>query len=516
MLDKKNRVEKNPYTDRTGLVYPRVSSKRQEVEGSGLGSQEERCISLLDAIGVPHEKTFPETYSGGGDFMKRPKMREMLAYIDERPHKKFLVVFDDLKRFARDTKFHINLRAAFRSRDVTLKCLNYDFDESPEGEFVETIFAAQGQLERQQNQRQVVQKMKSRLEAGYWPFQAKRGYSQIKNPLHGKILEPNKDAILIVEAINGFLNRTLVRKIDVCSFLVEKGFWKKLSPTTQIYHLTLMLSDPLYAGYIEYPKWDVKRRKGHHEGIITLETFERLQVLLKKVELSVRVRQDISPDFPLRGLVSCGHCKSRLTAAWSKQHRFPYYLCHNKACEHYGTSIRKKDIETRFVEILQRNALKPEVDKLVRIVFDRVWSQEVSAVKKQQADQAKNIAGLEEKEAQLTDLILTEQSDDLKQAYKKQLKRVANEIKEAQTSPEKIDLSIPYRTAFDLATKMLKNPYSAWESMDVFEQHRLFFFIFEEKLPYNHLTGYRTDDIPLTVRLFEDFAEQNSQYVVFV
>ena len=126
---------------------------------------------------------------------------------------------------------------------------------------------------------------------------------------------------------------------------------------------------------------------------------------------------------------------------------------------------------------------------------------------------AKDIAGLEEKEAQLTDLILTEQSDDLKQSYRKQLKRVANEIKEAQTSPEKIDLSIPYRTAFDLATKMLKNPYSAWESMDVFEQHRLFFFIFEEKLPYNHLTGYRTDDIPLTTRLFEDFAEQNSQYV---
>src|SRR6185369_10903180 len=91
----------NPYEGRVGLVYARVSSKRQEIEGSGLGSQEERCVKYLNSISVPHEKTYPDTYTGGGDFMNRPEMREMLADIDARPHKKFLVVFDDLKRFAR-------------------------------------------------------------------------------------------------------------------------------------------------------------------------------------------------------------------------------------------------------------------------------------------------------------------------------------------------------------------------------------------------------------------------------
>jgi DNA invertase Pin-like site-specific DNA recombinase len=263
MFNKKNSVEKNPYSGRTGLIYARVSSKRQEAEGTGLKSQEERCMSLLKSISVPHERTFSETYSGGGDFMSRPKMREMLAYIDKHPHKKFLVVFDDLKRFARDTTFHIKLRSAFKMRDVTLKCLNYNFDESPEGEFVETIFAAQGQLERQQNQRQVVQKMKARLEAGYWPFHTKRGYSYTKSPLHGKILEPNAESTLIAEAINGFLNRTLTRKIDVCRFLVERGFWKELCAKNQIYRLSIILSDPFYAGYIEYPEWEVTRRVGH-------------------------------------------------------------------------------------------------------------------------------------------------------------------------------------------------------------------------------------------------------------
>ena len=68
----------NPYEEREGLVYARVSSIRQSIEGSGLESQEGRCISDLNAIGVPYTKTFPDKFTGGGDFMKRPAMRDAL------------------------------------------------------------------------------------------------------------------------------------------------------------------------------------------------------------------------------------------------------------------------------------------------------------------------------------------------------------------------------------------------------------------------------------------------------
>jgi len=45
-----------------------------------------------------------------------------------------------------------------------VECLNYRFEDTPEGKFVETVFAAQGQLEREQNGRQVRQKMQARVE----------------------------------------------------------------------------------------------------------------------------------------------------------------------------------------------------------------------------------------------------------------------------------------------------------------------------------------------------------------
>jgi len=50
--------------------------------------------------------------------MNRPAMKEMIEYICQNPHKRFVVIFDDLKRFARDTEFHIKLRSALKALDV--------------------------------------------------------------------------------------------------------------------------------------------------------------------------------------------------------------------------------------------------------------------------------------------------------------------------------------------------------------------------------------------------------------
>jgi DNA invertase Pin-like site-specific DNA recombinase len=143
------------------IIYCRVSSKKQEMEGHGLDSQETRCRKYAESKGYTVETVFRDTFSGGGDFMARPEMRALIAYLDAHPHKNYVIIFDDLKRLARDTVFHLKLRQEFGSRGAKVECPNFAFEDTPEGEFVETILAAQGQLERQQNKRQVIQKMKA-------------------------------------------------------------------------------------------------------------------------------------------------------------------------------------------------------------------------------------------------------------------------------------------------------------------------------------------------------------------
>ena len=73
----------------------------------------------------------------------------------------------------------------------------------------------------------------------------------------------------------------------------------------------------------------------------------------------------------------------------------------------------------------------------------------------------------------------------------------------------KADLKIPYRTALNKSIGLLRSPYFAWKKLGLVEQHRLFYFIFTEKLEYAEKEGYRTDKLPSAVRLFEDFVNQN-------
>ena len=158
------------------LIYARVSDIKQATIGDGLTSQETRCREHAERNGYDVVMVFPDTISGGGDFVKRPGMVSLLAFMDEHPDEEFVVIFDDLKRFARDRDFHFKLRAAFRDRNAKLECLNYRFDDTPEGEFMETIFAAQGQLERKQNARQTSQKTEARMKNGYWVHDCPLGY----------------------------------------------------------------------------------------------------------------------------------------------------------------------------------------------------------------------------------------------------------------------------------------------------------------------------------------------------
>src|ERR1700759_5277392 len=96
--------------------------------------------------------------------------------LDRKAHTGYVVIFDELKRFARDTVFHLKLRQELATYGATVECLNFKFEDTPEGQFVETVIAAQGQLERLQNRRQTLQKMKARVERGYYVFAVPIGY----------------------------------------------------------------------------------------------------------------------------------------------------------------------------------------------------------------------------------------------------------------------------------------------------------------------------------------------------
>src|SRR3546814_11364015 len=96
--------------------------------------------------------------------MKRPGMVALLAYLDAQVGHEYVVIFDDLKRFARDTEFNIKLRRELQVRHARVECLNFHFEDTPSGGFIETTFTAHGQLKREKNGRKDKQKIIARDE----------------------------------------------------------------------------------------------------------------------------------------------------------------------------------------------------------------------------------------------------------------------------------------------------------------------------------------------------------------
>ena len=510
------------YRERSGktyaLIYCRVSSERQANEGHGLDAQESRCRQYAKQKGYEVVEVFKDSISGGGDFMKRPAMRDVLSYVEKNAYKNYVLIFDDLKRFARDVAKHWELRHLFQKLGIELESPNFEFkNDSEEGWLNETVNAVFNEYDRRTNRRQVIQKMKARLESGYWTFGSKKGYTLTKNSEHGKIAMPNEEGEVLRQALEGFANGMFIRKIDVCKFLVEKGFWKKQSPEKYIDKFTELIKDSFYAGFIEYSAWEVSRRLGKHKGIITLETFELNQKRLGNLDLGKRIRTDITDDFPIRGLQNCADCEHHITATWIKgrNKRHPYYYCQNKNCPSYWKVIPKEIIESQFIKLLKKTALKKDVSKIVKVVFDKVWTDEIQNITKSQNDLKLKKVDLEKKIVELTNLVISAKTESMKRAYESQIEPLSEELElvSSSTPVTEIDLNIPYRTALNKATGLLKSPYDIWVSLDTREQQSLFYFVFEKKLLYSRNDGYRTAQIPSAIRLFEEFATSNTQDV---
>ncbi|MGI6103183.1 MAG: recombinase family protein [Patescibacteria group bacterium] len=346
------------------LIYCRVSSERQVNEGHGLESQEHRCRAYAESLGLTVEYIFREEGVSGGLF-DRPAMKSLIGYLDKNWQNKYFVIFDDLKRFARDVEVHMRLKSELIGREAKLRCLNYNIDDSAEGEFVETIFAAQNELERKQNQRQVCQKMKARIERGYWCFAQPAGYSYRNDKEHGKLLVPERAITdVIAEGITAFSEDRLVSQTDLLHFFKAKELHVLLGrkPERINYkYLDCLLRQPLYAGLIVHKPWGITKRKGKYEAIISEETYNKIQHKLERPERKPRDTDKL--EFPLRRVVSCASCSEKMTGSVSRGRSkyYAHYTCNNTACAATKKNIPAKTLEDAYVQLLESIKVDEEV-----------------------------------------------------------------------------------------------------------------------------------------------------------
>ena len=490
------------------VIYCRVSNKTQTIRGDGLGSQETRCREYAKHKGYEVEAVFTDDVSGS--LIKRPGMQAMLKHLSKSRNSPRVAIIDDISRLARGLDAHLQLRGAIAKAGATLESPSIEFGEDSDSVLVENLLASVSQHQRQKNSEQTLNRMKSRLTNGYWVFQAPVGYRYQRTSGQGKILVRDEPlASIVQEALEGYASGRFQLQVEVKRFLEAfPQFPKDSYGKVRNQRVTDTLNNVFYAGYVVSDDWQVSLRPGRHDGLISLETFKKIQNRLNS-NAKAPARKDLNQDFPLRGFIVCGECGHNLTACWSKGRAalHPYYMCFQKGCSSYRKSIKREIIEGEFDAFLL--SLKPTVElfNLAKAMFSDLWSYRLSLQKNHSKSLELEIKKAERKIEQLLDHIVDAESKEVMKAYERRINQLELD---KQVMKEKIvkcgrplrDFDASFRTAMEF----LSNPHQIWATGRMEDRHAVMKLTFANQLSYVRGEGFRTPETTFPFKALSDFS----------
>ncbi len=473
----------------------RVSSLKQELEGSGLDSQIAICSEYSRRT---HDRDLDHVFTDRitGKSTKRPGMDALLAFLRKNRKKhSMIVVTDDLSRLARHNFDYGELKNAVIEAGAVMECPTFEFGTDPASVLRENIQVSLNQYERESNAVRVARRMRGRLLDGFWCLPAPFGYKHNGRGKPMARVEPI--ASVVAEALEGYAAGRFETGSEVGNFLENSPEISARLKSGRVAHdfVGKMLRQPLYAGIVYYPKWEISWRKGHHEALISLETYQQIQDRLQG-KAKAPARADLNRDFPLRGFVECDECGSPLTAAWSKgrKKRYPYYVCHKKGCPSYRKSIRRSDLEGEFEKLLSEMRPVRATEEVVMAMLKDIWAQRVANGREQRARIRSEIRSLQKEEESFLDRIVKTNNPAVIEAYEKRICSiqqrclVLHEASEGKEDRVEEDFSKKFEPALDF----ISNPHKIWKNHGYEWKQAVLRLAFSERLKYSRERGVRT------------------------
>ena len=268
-----------------------------------------------------------------------------------------------------------------------------------------------------------------------------------------------------------------------------------------------MISRPIYTGYICHDDWKLSWIEGHHEPLISLATYERIQ---KRRTEGARApaRKDINEDFPLRGFVECGDCGKPFTSCWSKgkYKKYPYYLCGTKGCKSERKSIPRAKIEEPFDKIVQSLQPTQKLFSLVKQMFRDAWIQREKQAVAISDTYKKDVKAIDTQIESLLDRIVATNNSVIVSAYEGKIEKLDQD---RRIIAEKMkNGAVPvgrFEDFIELPLNFLANPWNLWKSGQSILRQTVLRLAFSERIAYCRETGYRTPKTTLPFKVLEVF-----------
>jgi len=303
----------------------RVSTKEQ-TENLSLPTQLRACEEYCRREGYEVLQRFTEQ----GESAKttdRTELQRLLNYCRTHKGKVHFVVVYNITRFAREKYDHFALRALLKSLGISLRSATEPIDDTSTGKLMEGVLAAFAQFDNDVRSDRTRAGMRAALEQGRWTFIPPLGYLNAPK-WSGKSLVPDPErASQVTRAFEDFATGRFT-KDEVLDAVTRLGLRTRKGLALNPQSFGRMLTNRLYAGFIDVPEFGVSRR-GDFDPLVSEDTFDRVQAISQQRVPVTAPHQRGRADFPLKGLVRCATCGKTLTASWSKGRngRYPYYHC---------------------------------------------------------------------------------------------------------------------------------------------------------------------------------------------
>ncbi len=352
------------------VLFCRVSSKEQEVEGYSLPAQEKLLRGHAERLSLEVIRVFSISESAGGK-SQRKIFNEMMGFVKKNGIK--IIICEKVDRLTRNFKDAVVIDdwlEGDEERQVHLVkdslTLHKNSRSQEKLNWGIRILFAKNHIDNLSEE--VKKGQKEKIAQGWFPSHPKLGYKTVGEKGHKIHVLDEEKAPMVKRAFELYAsgNYSLSKLVALLN-----GEGLRMASGSKLVKSRLhgLLSDPFYHGWI---LWNGELHKGEHQTLITKELFDKVQRLLKGRATPKYGKH----NHLFRGLIRCSGCGGSIT--WEVHSGIVYGHCNHYHNCGQTTWSKEKDVEYQILPVLAALKLKsPRVAEWVRKALKESHKDEV-------------------------------------------------------------------------------------------------------------------------------------------
>ncbi|WP_259416601.1 recombinase family protein [Bacillus toyonensis] len=499
-------------TTKTVAIYARVSTIEQAEEGYSVDEQIRVLNKFCEREGYLVYDEYVDRGISGKNISGRPAIQRLLLDAEQ---KKFEVVLVwKMNRLARKSLDLMNIVEKLESKNIAFRSYTERYEtETSTGKLQFQLMAAIAEYERNNIAENVKMGMIARAKEGRWNGGQVLGYDVVEISSDNR---KRKDTHLVINEREANTVQLIFQMYSsghgyksIANYINKKGYRTKKGKTFSLNAIKIIVTNPVYAGYIRYnvrKDWNEKRRnninpnpiiqKGEHEPIISEEVWQIAQNVYQS--RSCKPNRIHAGEFPLTGIMRCPACGAGMvisrttnTLKDGTKRVLEYYVC--GAWKNKGTLVcRSNGVRTEYADAFTLDKLQQLMhsDKLIKELVKSVNNRNgkiFAPIQKEFDMYAKQMNEAEQKLSKTFDAY----TDELisKAMYLEKAKRLEGQIQELKELMEPLRKQMQGNTvkvvSYEMIKEVLLNFSKAFQNALTREQRKRLLHLLIHKITIN-------------------------------